>query len=104
VCLSSDAAPPVVVAYRRAFDVSAAAAVRLHVTADERYELFLDGQRVGRGPERGDPANWFYDTYDLALSAGGHCLVAKVWSMGEFAPRSQMSVRHGFLCSPTTRR
>ncbi len=35
--------------------------IRVHVTADERYELFLDGKRIGRGSERGDRNNWFYE-------------------------------------------
>ena len=36
--------------------------MRLRVSADERYELFLDGRRIGRGPERGTIEHWFYDS------------------------------------------
>ena len=89
---------PVVLAFRRTFDVAGGATtVRLHVTADERYELFLDGVRVGRGSERGDASNWFYETYDLPLAAGPHVLVAQVWSLGDLAPLAQMSVRPALL-------
>src|SRR5678816_3096536 len=57
--------PPFVTAYRKRFTLEQAATVRAHVSADERYELFLDGQRIGRGSERGDKDHWFYETYDL---------------------------------------
>ncbi len=26
--------------------------IRIHVTADERYDLFLNGERIGSGPEK----------------------------------------------------
>jgi hypothetical protein len=90
---------PAVVAYRRKFALEKAAKVRIHASADERYELFLDGARIGRGPERGDRENWFYETYDLDLSAGEHVLVARTWWLGPKppAPYAQHSVRPGFL-------
>ncbi len=94
-------APPLVVAYRCRVELPSARTVRLHVSADERYELFLDGARVGRGPERGDAANWFFETYDLDLSGGEHMLVARVWSLGpDLAPAAQVSVEHGLLVCP----
>ena len=88
---------PFVAAYRLVFTLEAASTLRLHVSADERYDLFCDGVRLGRGPERGDAAHWFYETYELALDAGEHRIAAKVWSFGSQAPYSQMSVRHGFI-------
>jgi hypothetical protein len=92
--------PPFVTAYRCRFTLGEPATIRAHVTADERYDLFLDGERIGRGSERGDANNWFFETYDLALSAGAHVMVAKVWSLGEKAAFAQMSVYPGFLFSP----
>ncbi len=89
--------PPFVTAYRLAFTLDQAATIPVHVTADERYELFLDGVRVGRGSERGDPDHWFYESYALELPPGEHLLVARVWSLGPLRPIAQMSVRPGFL-------
>ncbi|MGB3087672.1 MAG: alpha-L-rhamnosidase C-terminal domain-containing protein [Phycisphaerae bacterium] len=89
--------PPFVAAYRLKVAIEKGRTVRVHVTADERYELYLDGRQVGRGPERGEILLWFYETYDLELSAGTHVLVARVWSLGDLAPMAQMSVRPGFL-------
>lgn len=91
---------PFVVAYKLPFTLETAQSIRLHLTADERYELFLDGEFVGRGSERGDLENWFFETYEGELAAGEHLLVAKVWSLGSKAPFAQMSMRHGFLLSP----
>jgi len=90
-------APPFVSAFRLRIDAVQASIARVHVSADERYELFVDGQRVGRGPERGDAEHWFFETYELPLDAGAHTIVARVWALGDKAPFAQMTVRPGFL-------
>ncbi len=72
--------PPFVVAFHKEFALDAAETLRVHAGADERYELYLDGEWIGRGSERGDAKHWFFDTYDLELGAGAHVLVAKVWA------------------------
>lgn len=88
-----------VTAYRRRFDLQDDSRIVIHVTADERYELFLDGNRIGRGSERGDRENWFFETYELKLEKGAHVLVAKTWWLGPDspAPYAQLSVRPAFL-------
>ncbi len=86
-----------VVAYRLRFTLATAQTVRVHVTADERYELWLDGRRMGRGPERGSASAWFYESYDLPVATGEHVLVARVWHLGELAPLAQVSTAPGFL-------
>lgn len=97
--IAPDPPPPApeVTAYRRRFDLPQAATIRAHVSADERYCLYLDGERVGRGPERGSNRAWFYESYDLHLSAGPHTLVAVVWRLGELGPLAQDSLVGGFL-------
>ena len=92
-----DPATPQVVAYRLRFTLDAAATVRVHVSADERYELWLDGARIGRGPERGDVHWWFYESYDLDLAAGDHTFQARVWNLGALGPLAQVSAAPGFL-------
>ena len=88
-----------VTAYRLQFSLSTPIRVRLHVSADERYELYIDGQRVGRGPERGDERNWFFETREIALQAGPHIIVARTWWLGPGgkAPLAQRSIRPAFL-------
>ena len=92
--------PPYITAYLRRFFLEEAATIRVHVSADERYELFVDGERTGRGPERGDANNWFYETYDLAFGKGEHVIVAKVMTLGFAGLRSQISVHPGFILAP----
>ena len=92
--------PPFVMAFRKKFNLDKPTVMRVHVTADERYELYIDGSRIGRGSERGDKNNWFYDTYELSFSAGPHVIVARVWALGPLKPWAQISVYPGFIFSP----
>lgn len=91
---------PFVAAYRLEISLDQAESRRVHVSADERYELFVNGERVGCGPERGEVDFWPFETYDLALAAGTNTIVARVWTLGADAPFAQMSLGHGFLFSP----
>lgn len=85
--------------YSLALNLDKPLQARIHLTADERYQLFLNGELVGRGSERGDQEHWFYESYDLDLPAGEHRLSAWVWSLGDIhAPYAQVMVQHGFLC------
>lgn len=47
----------------------------VHVTADNRYKLYLNGRFVSLGPARGDIYNWNFETVDLApyLKRGKTC-------------------------------
>src|SRR3546814_691632 len=40
--------------------------VLLHVSAESIYVLYINGQKVGRGPIRGTHRVLFFDTYDIA--------------------------------------
>ena len=82
--------------FRKSFEATAAP-LRIHVTADERFELFLDGQRIARGPDRSDVEHWCYATYEIQLAPGKHQLEALVWSIGPFAPMAQLTWRGGFV-------
>lgn len=87
-----------VVVFRLPFSVDAASQTTIHVTADQRYELHLDGQRLGRGPMRGDLGHWQYESYDLTLEPGSHLLAACVWWLPEDgAPMAQLYGDPGFL-------
>jgi hypothetical protein len=86
--------------FRRTFDIGARpSAFPIRVTADNRYILYLNGERVGLGPARGDLNHWRYETYDLApkLVAGRNVLAAVVWNAGLDAPVAQQTNRTGFL-------
>ena len=78
---------------------SAGEPLEFDVTADERYVLFMDGRYVARGPARGTPDNWLYDSHKIDVAAGSHVFEAVVWAGGEKSPRAQLSRRGGsFIC------
>lgn len=89
--------PPEVTAYRLRCDVPVGGRVRVHVSADERYELFVDGHRIGRGPERGSDRVWYFESYDLDLSPGPLVLTALVWRLGDLGPLAQVGLAGGLL-------
>lgn len=81
--------------FRKEFE-SDGRAFTVDVSADERFVLFLDGEFVARGPNRGWTENWQYQTYELKLAPGRHVLEAVVLRLGAVAPITQMSYRGGF--------
>jgi hypothetical protein len=68
------------------------------VTADMRYELFLNGTKLGSGPVPSSPAYWKYDSYELKslLEKGANVLSAIVYYDGEERSGAQMSSFSGF--------
>ncbi|MBC8137766.1 MAG: family 78 glycoside hydrolase catalytic domain [Fibrella sp.] len=64
----------------------------IHISADQRYRLFINGNSVGFGPARGDLMHWRYETIDIApyLTPGENILAARVHFLaGENAPVAQ---------------
>jgi len=83
--------------FRKSF-VSDGTPLVFDVTADERFALYLDGRFVARGPNRGTPENWQYQSYEVrGLAAGEHVFEAVCWKTEEAAPLAQLSWRGGFL-------
>ncbi|NOZ57449.1 MAG: alpha-L-rhamnosidase, partial [Calditrichaeota bacterium] len=71
----------------------------VHVSADNRYRLFVNGKSVCWGPARGDLHNWRFETVDLApyLRRGENVVAAVVWNFGDLGPWAQMTARTGFV-------
>jgi hypothetical protein len=91
--------------FRKTFDLAAKPAkFTVHVTADNRYQLFVNGERVCWGPARGDTLHWRYETVDIAahLRAGKNVLAAVVWNFGPDAPLAQITEQTGFLLQGDT--
>ena len=97
----------VVLHFRREIDLkNTPAHFPVEVSADNRFILYVNGQRVGQGPARGDLAHWRYATFDLApyLKRGHNVLAAEVWNASgdiskpglKGAPMAQISARTGF--------
>jgi hypothetical protein len=71
----------------------------VHVSGDNRYQLFVNGTRVVWGPARGDLFHWRYETLDIArwLQPGKNVLAAEVWNFADQAPEAQIYLQTGFL-------
>ena len=90
---------PVVLRFRRVLELERVpAAMRVTVTADNRFVLFVNGARIASGPSTGTLARWRYSTVDLAphLRRGSNVIAATVWNFGEAAPMAQVSLATGF--------
>src|SRR5574343_367539 len=76
----------------------------VHVTAYNRYRLYVNGISVSSGPARSDLANWNYETVDIApfLKSGNNIVTATVWNFAEYRPYSQISFETGFLLQGNT--
>jgi hypothetical protein len=91
---------PIVLHFRRAVTFeSVPAHYPVRVSADNRFILYVNGQRVGDGPARSDLAHWRYELFDLApyLRPGQNLVTATVWNYGIQAPIAQFSDRTAFL-------
>ena len=82
--------------FRADFDSDGSPLV-MHVSADERYVLMLDGEELSRGPARGMPSHWFCQKVEARPCPGKRRLEAVVWTLGEDAPRAQLSLGGGFF-------
>jgi len=74
-----------VILFRKSFDLAEKPdRFIIHVSADNHYRLFVNGDYVTRGPARGDLSHWFYETIDLAkyLQAGKNTIAAEVVNWG----------------------
>src|SRR6476660_8246660 len=77
---------------------------RIHVSADNRYKLFVNEKLVSLGPARGDLAHWNYETVDLApfLKAGQNMIAAQVWNEGDLRTEGHISLRTVFVLQGAT--
>jgi len=81
--------------FRRPFDVrDPARGHRLFITADTRYQLYVNGAFVGRGAPQSQPYFQYYDEYgmDGYLVPGTNCVAVIVNHVGD-----QPDTRGGFL-------
>ena len=71
----------------------------IHISADNRYRLFVNGRPVCTGPARGDRLHWTYETLNIApfLQKGKNVIAAMVWNYGELAPAAQISWQTAFI-------
>lgn len=86
--------------FRKTFELTAVPQkFTIHVSADNKYRLYINGEFIGIGPIRNDIEHWLFDTYDLApyLKSGKNTIAAKVWNEGAQKAEAQISLRTGFI-------
>lgn len=86
--------------FRKVFDLDQAPEhFAIHASADNRYQLYVNGVRVLLGPAKGDLFHWHFETLDIArnLHSGRNVLAAVVWNFAGQAPMAQMTNETGFL-------
>jgi alpha-L-rhamnosidase len=71
----------------------------IHVSADNRYKLYVNGTMVSFGPARSDVYNWNYETVDIApyLQTGNNVLASVVWNFGEERQEAQITYQTAFI-------
>lgn len=76
----------------------------VHLSADNRYKLFVNGKQVSQGPTRGDLYFWHFETVDLApyLQSGNNTIAAVVWNDGRMKPEAQISYLTAFILQGNT--
>lgn len=80
--------------FRKNFDLTVKpASFIIHVSADNRYKLYVNGVQVSLGPAAGSPKYWNFETVDIAqfLQSGKNTVAALVWNAASLAPVVHMS-------------
>ncbi|MEP7277002.1 MAG: alpha-L-rhamnosidase N-terminal domain-containing protein [Bacteroidota bacterium] len=76
----------------------------IHISADQRYRLFVNGRSLATGPSRSDVQHWRYQTVDIAdaLLQGNNTIAVTVWNDGEQSAWAQLSFQTGLFVQGAT--
>lgn len=91
--------------FRKVFQLSVKPSTFVvHVSGDNRYKLFVNGNQVSQGPARGDLYFWNFETVDIApnLVLGENLISAVIWNDGLQKPEAQISYLTGFILQGNT--
>ncbi len=71
----------------------------IHISADNRYWLYINGKRICTGPAKGDLAHWQFESLDIAsfLKKGENLMAVEVWNHGDYKAIWQQSFRTGLV-------
>jgi len=76
----------------------------VHVSADNRYKLYVNGTLAAMGPQGSDWRHWRYETVDIApyLQSGNNTIAAEVVNWGPDRWFGIMSIRTAFMMEGET--
>ncbi len=86
--------------FRRSFDLAKRPEEFLiHISADNRYRLFVNGTYVTYGPAVGDINHYRYESIDISelLRAGKNVIAAEVVNFGEYRRAAQQTFQTAFI-------
>ncbi|MDA3929833.1 MAG: hypothetical protein PF541_12855 [Prolixibacteraceae bacterium] len=77
----------------------------IHVSADNRYKLYINGVYVCNGPARSYLFKWNFESIDIAsyLHPGKNIISSVVWNFAEHRPLAQISGQTGFIIQGNTK-
>src|SRR3954454_24779393 len=91
--------------FRKTFQLDAVPAhFVVHVSADNRYKLYVNGTMVSLGPARADIFHWNFETVDIApyLMQGKNVLASIVWNFGILRQEAQIPLQTAFIMQGNT--
>ena len=67
----------------------------VHLSADNRYKLYVNGKFVNDGPQLSDLRHWRFESLDIAdlLQPGNNVIAVEVWNQGDEAAVYMMGKR-----------
>jgi len=96
-----------VIIFRKNFDLKEKpGSFVIHLSADNHYRLFVNGNYILRGPARGDLSHWFFETVDIApyLNAGKNSIASEVVNWGPKRSFTYFSQMTNFIMQGETER
>jgi alpha-L-rhamnosidase len=89
--------PPGIYACRLRLTLRQPLCLQCLVTADESFELLVNGELCAKGPEPGSQHRWFYDCVTVNLRKGSNLILARVHYEAEASPYGVCGSFPGFL-------
>ncbi|NJB72403.1 hypothetical protein GGR42_002894 [Saonia flava] len=86
--------------FRKSFELDEVSSEFIvHISADNRYKLYVNGTYVVNGPAVGDLMHWNFESLNLApyLKEGKNVIAATVWNFAEQRPMANISHSTGLI-------
>ncbi|NJO68761.1 MAG: hypothetical protein HC830_05310 [Bacteroidetes bacterium] len=76
----------------------------IHISADNRYWLYVNGKRICTGPAKGDLGHWRFESLDIAsyLQKGKNVLAVTVYNPGDYRATWQVTGGTGLVVQGNT--
>ncbi|MBN2426644.1 MAG: alpha-L-rhamnosidase N-terminal domain-containing protein, partial [Calditrichaceae bacterium] len=76
----------------------------IHISADNRYKLYINGIEVCKGPARSHLFKWNFESINISsyLHTGKNTISAMVWNFDRYSPLAQISGQTGFILQGNT--